>query len=79
MRRRRRAAPPALIAATAALISCAPAPSDPQQARVERGREIFFNETSAGNGRTCGSCHREEANFSIDPTFIATPKRRGDR
>jgi hypothetical protein len=47
-------------------------PLDPGQALVERGREIFFNETFAGNGRTCGSCHREENNFTIDPAFIAT-------
>lgn len=45
-----------------------PAPDDP----VSRGRAIFFNETFAGNGRTCGSCHPAENNFTIDPTFIAT-------
>lgn len=55
-----------------ALVACAPAPPDPQQALVERGRKLFFNETFAGNGRTCGTCHREEASFSIDPAFIAT-------
>jgi len=36
------------------------------------GREIFFNETFAGNGRTCGTCHRAEDNFTLGPTFIAT-------
>jgi cytochrome c553 len=55
-----------------ALASCATPPPDPQQTLVERGRQIFFNETFGGNGRTCGTCHREEANFSIDPAFIAT-------
>jgi mono/diheme cytochrome c family protein len=49
-----------------------PPPDDPQQALIERGRQLFFDETFAGNGRTCGSCHREEANFSINPAFIAT-------
>jgi len=49
-----------------------PPPDDPQQALIEKGRRLFFNETFAGNGRTCGSCHREEANFAIDPAFIAT-------
>jgi len=72
MRRRSCATPPLLAAAAAAIVSCAPAPSDPQQALAERGREIFFNETFAGNGRTCGTCHREEASFSIDPALIAT-------
>jgi len=27
---------------------------------------------NAGNGRTCGTCHRAENNFTIDPAFIAT-------
>ena len=39
---------------------------------VERGRAIFFNETFKGNGRTCGTCHREEDNFGLSPNFIAT-------
>jgi len=59
-------------AALAALVGCVPAPPDPRQALIERGREIFFNETFGGNGRTCGTCHREEANFALDPAFIAT-------
>ena len=49
-----------------------PPPDDPGQALIEKGRRLFFDETFAGNGRTCGSCHRAEANFSIDPAFIAT-------
>lgn len=47
-------------------------PPDPQARLIARGRDIFFNETFAGNGRTCGSCHPEENNFAIDPAFIAT-------
>lgn len=39
---------------------------------VEKGRQIFFNETFDGNGRTCGTCHPAENNFTIDPAFIAT-------
>lgn len=39
---------------------------------VQRGSEIFFNETFDGNGRTCGTCHRREANMTITPAFIAT-------
>lgn len=38
---------------------------------VNRGRDLFFNETFAGNGRTCGSCHIESNNFTIDPKSIA--------
>jgi cytochrome c peroxidase len=41
-------------------------------ALVARGEAIFFNETFAGNGRTCGTCHPAENNFTIDPAFIAT-------
>ncbi len=47
-------------------------PVDPEMARIARGRQVFFNETFGGNGRTCGTCHREENNFTIDPAFIAT-------
>jgi hypothetical protein len=44
----------------------------PSNDLVSKGRDIFFNETFQGNGRTCGTCHRAEANFSINPAFIAT-------
>src|SRR3989454_8342466 len=61
----------ALAAGLSVLSACKtppPAPVDP----VARGREIFFNETFGGNGRTCGTCHPAENNFTIDPAFIAT-------
>src|SRR3990172_9730300 len=35
------------------------------------GEELFFEETFDGNGRTCGTCHPMENNFTIDPDFIA--------
>lgn len=35
-------------------------------ALVERGRELFFDETFGGNGRTCGTCHPA-------PTMVLTP------
>jgi cytochrome c peroxidase len=38
---------------------------------VRRGAQIFFNEKFAGNGRTCGTCHRAENNLTIDAAFIA--------
>ncbi len=47
-------------------------PSDPNAELIAKGREIFFNETFDGNGRTCGTCHPAENNFTIDPAFIAT-------
>jgi mono/diheme cytochrome c family protein len=62
----------ALLAGAAMLIGCQTTPPDPKTALIAKGRELFFNETFAGNGRTCGSCHREEANFTITPAFIAT-------
>ncbi|HLF22298.1 MAG TPA: hypothetical protein VI565_00130 [Burkholderiales bacterium] len=62
----------ALIVGVTVLAACQTPPSDSSSALVEKGRRIFFNETFAGNGRTCGTCHREEANFAINPSFIAT-------
>ena len=49
-----------------------PPTPDPDAELIEMGRQIFFNETFEGNGRTCGSCHPAENNFTIDPAFIAT-------
>ena len=51
-----------------------PVPPDmtPEEELIAKGREIFFNETFDGNGRTCGTCHRAENNLTIDPTFIAS-------
>jgi hypothetical protein len=39
---------------------------------INSGRTIFFNELFNGNGRTCGTCHRENENLTITPEFIAT-------
>ncbi len=47
-------------------------PPDPDQALIDRGEDIFFNETFDGNGRTCGTCHRAEESFGLSATFIAT-------
>jgi len=47
-------------------------PGFPDAALINDGRRIFFNETFDGNGRTCGTCHPETNNFTIDPRFIAT-------
>jgi cytochrome c peroxidase len=39
---------------------------------VVSGANTFFNQQFSGNGRTCGTCHRQEDNLTIDPAFIAT-------
>jgi len=39
---------------------------------VALGERLFFEETFRGNGRTCGTCHPAENNFTIEPRFIAT-------
>jgi mono/diheme cytochrome c family protein len=59
-------------AIAAFLVACQPKPADPQATLIAKGRDLFFNETFGGNGRTCGTCHRAEDNFSITPAFIAT-------
>jgi cytochrome c peroxidase len=41
------------------------------QVMVEQGRQLFFEQTFQGNGRTCGTCHDAENNLTIDPAFIA--------
>jgi hypothetical protein len=37
---------------------------------VCKGANIFFRKKLGGNGRTCGSCHRVEDNFTVSPEFI---------
>ena len=65
-----------ILCATLLLVAChlpsPPEPPDPDEELIARGKEIFFNETFNGNGRTCGTCHPAENNFVIDPAFIAT-------
>jgi mono/diheme cytochrome c family protein len=61
-----------LILLSACHMPSPPDPPDPDAGLIAKGREIFFNETFNGNGRTCGSCHPAENNFAIDPAFIAT-------
>lgn len=64
----------ASAALAAALMGCAappPPPPDAQALLVAKGRQLFFNETFKGNGRTCGTCHPAENNFTLDARFIA--------
>jgi hypothetical protein len=44
----------------------------PLDTLINQGRTLFFNEQFNGNGRTCGTCHREDENLTITPEFIAT-------
>lgn len=39
---------------------------------VEQGRNLFLDETFAGNGRTCATCHRPDNNYTLDAAYIAT-------
>ncbi len=55
------------------LTACPPQePPDPGDDLVRRGERLFFEETFEGNGRTCGTCHPRENNFTLDPEFIAS-------
>ncbi len=64
--------------AVAALWSFGSACTDPPPTPVPgselivEGRRLFFEETFAGNGRTCGTCHPARNNLTIDPAFVAT-------
>jgi mono/diheme cytochrome c family protein len=71
--------PPDVIEATpvdpAIMAKIGPKKANPGQNKrqlIERGRELFMNETFNGNGRTCATCHPPTNNFTIDPAFIAT-------
>lgn len=60
----------AISPTASAQIGPIPNPGTPLQQSITRGRQSFFNETFNGNGRTCGTCHRENANLTIDAEFI---------
>ncbi len=38
--------------------------------QIAKGKDLFVNETFAGNGRTCSTCHRLDNNHTIDPKYI---------
>ncbi|MDH5538904.1 MAG: hypothetical protein OEY03_05815, partial [Rhizobacter sp.] len=65
---------PTCAALLLVLAGCAKPPQpplSPQDALIAKGRDLFFNETFGGNGRTCGTCHPADNNFTIDPASIA--------
>jgi cytochrome c peroxidase len=41
-----------------------------RQQLIARGKDLFFNETFEGNGRTCGTCHPITENLTINAEFI---------
>ncbi|NOZ54123.1 MAG: hypothetical protein GXP08_13495 [Gammaproteobacteria bacterium] len=56
---------------------------------LNKGRDLFFNETFNGNGRSCGTCHHEDDNMALslktiaklpadDPLFIVEQEYRQD-
>jgi hypothetical protein len=59
-----------IVPTASAQIGPIPNPTTPLEQSITRGRQSFFNETFNGNGRTCGTCHRENGNLTIDPEFI---------
>lgn len=48
-----------------------PNPTTTLQQMITRGRNTFFNQTFNGNGRTCGTCHREDDSLTISTDFMA--------
>ena len=64
----------AMIFGTSMLVisACQTTPPADPPTLIERGEKIFLNETFAGNGRTCGSCHRPTDNFGLTAAFVAT-------
>src|SRR5438094_3254292 len=63
-----------VVCALVGLSGCKSAspPPDRLSQLIAKGSDLFFNETFGGNGRSCGTCHPAENNFTIDPAFIAT-------
>jgi cytochrome c peroxidase len=59
-----------LLAVLAALVPSAVEAQNRDQL-IERGRQLFTEETFNGNGRTCATCHPATNNFTLDPAFIA--------
>jgi hypothetical protein len=66
--------PAFVLAACFLSLACTPPEPepDPEGVLIARGRDLFFNETFGGTGRTCGTCHPAENDFTLDPSFIAS-------
>ena len=48
-----------------------PRPDPDLEGLVALGERLLFEETFDGNGRTCGTCHPAENDFTLDADFIA--------
>ncbi len=46
------------------------ASATPIDVLINQGARLFFDHTFDGNGRTCGTCHPANRNFTIDTAFI---------
>jgi cytochrome c peroxidase len=68
----RGSASPFALLVPAPAYAVTPGPEELLAALIDEGERLFFEETFEGNGRTCGTCHRAEQNFALDPAFIAT-------
>ena len=62
---------PLLLSGAIAFAGITAAPVTLASDLIEQGRHLFFTETFAGNGRTCGTCHPADNNYTIDPVYIA--------
>jgi cytochrome c peroxidase len=67
----------ALAAATVVFCAgAAPPAADPPEGNAPRrtsyelGREVFFQGTFGGNGRTCSTCHDPRNEFTISPALV---------
>src|SRR5262245_11470358 len=38
--------------------------------RIDEGLRLFTEETFGGNGRTCGTCHLPDRNYTVSPSDI---------
>lgn len=47
--------------------------------QIDEGFRLFTEETFEGNGRSCGTCHIPEANYTIAPTDIRRANRKEKR
>lgn len=50
----------------------APQTRDCSPELVARGRSLFFEETFAGNGTTCGTCHADADGLALSPATVAS-------
>src|SRR5262245_32177036 len=55
-----------------AVLFALPTSSPAADPLVELGRQIFFEETFDGNGRTCATCHDPSESFGITPQGVAS-------